>query len=67
MPTPSQIAKAKQAETEDLYFVVHEVVECVSEGEEGYGEEDLPEELRSPMMHSSSTGQPARRITQVIV
>jgi hypothetical protein len=66
MPTPSQIAKAKRAESEDQYFVVHEVVECVSEGEEGYGEEDLPEELRSPTKSLSSTRLPALRITQVI-
>jgi hypothetical protein len=47
MPTPSQISAAKRAAAEDPYFTVHEVVDCVSEGEEGFGEEDLPEEQRS--------------------
>jgi hypothetical protein len=64
MPTPSQIAKAKRAASEDPYFVVHEVVECVSEGEEGFGEEDLPEAQRTPT-NLPGSGQTALRITQV--
>jgi len=46
MPTPSQIKAAQRAGQEEKYFTVHEVVKCVSSDEEGFGEEDIPEELR---------------------
>ena len=46
MPTPSQLAAIRKhanrnATEDDKYFIVHEVVELVDEGEEGFGEEDL--------------------------
>ena len=41
MPTPSQLDHAKRRAEENPFFVVHEVVECVSEGEEDFGVEDL--------------------------
>ena len=57
MPTPSQIAAVKKAASEDPFFIVHEVVECVSEGEEGFGEEDLlPEKTKFAKGAAGSTG-----------
>jgi len=71
MPTPSQIKAMQRAAQEDKYFTVHEVVECVSEGEEGFGEEDIPEGSRSghPSAHRNGserhgTDASTRRITQ---
>mmetsp|Transcript_32055 Transcript_32055/g.65283 ORF Transcript_32055/g.65283 Transcript_32055/m.65283 type:complete len:120 (-) Transcript_32055:81-440(-) len=73
MPTPRQIAAVKRAAQEDPYFVVHEVVECVSEGEEGFGEEDLiggsAQKSVTLMSAASSTGDAksspgSRRISQ---
>jgi hypothetical protein len=60
MPTPSQIEAAKRNAEQDPYFTVHEVVECVSEGEEGFGEEDLPEAQRS----QNSVGNSHKKISQ---
>ena len=43
MPTPEEIYRAKRQEAlaAEGDFKVYEVIECVSSGEEGYGEEDL--------------------------
>lgn len=59
MPTPSELKRVKDAANGPEYFVVHEVVECVSETEEGFGEEDLPRpvEVKVGLEH-------ARKITQ---
>ena len=43
MPTREELRRAKRQEAlaAEGDFKVHEVIECVSSGEEGYGEEDL--------------------------
>jgi hypothetical protein len=48
MPTPRQLEAVyrQQRLAAQGDFVVHEVVECLSEGEEGFGEEDLQEEAQ---------------------
>jgi hypothetical protein len=68
MPTPSQIAAAKKASQPDDYFVVHEVVELVDEGDDGFGEEDLASAVPTNMYQnkpSDDRGGPViLRITQ---
>lgn len=46
MPTPTQLAAARAGVLTDD-FVVNEVIECVDEGEEGHGNEDLEEKKAS--------------------
>ena len=43
MPTPKQLQKVyrEQQLAAQGDFLVHEVIECLSEGEDGFGEEDL--------------------------
>ena len=60
MPTPSQLAAAKRASIEDPYFKVHEVVELVDEGEEGFGEEDLKpnrRQVETPLLNLPRVSQ----------
>jgi hypothetical protein len=62
MPTPTQI-KAAQAAA-DPFFTVHEVVDCVGSDEEGFGEEDIPEDMKRVKSTGAASPAASRRITQ---
>ena len=63
MPTPGQIAAVRRQDALAAQgdFEVHEVVECVSSGDEGFGEEDLAPHEQVLTLQEQLTRQRALR------